>query len=77
GNDLRVYVIKYRKQDKYKNMISGEEKNCDYSYLNSCASDPAHVYDISTESELKSALKTIATDLKTFANYQTAKLVTR
>ncbi len=39
GNDLRVYLIKFRPQDKYRHKISKEVRDFDYSYLDNCASE--------------------------------------
>ena len=47
GNNLRVYIIKYRKQAQYKHPITGEAVDFDYDYLDDCASprNTDSVYD--------------------------------
>jgi hypothetical protein len=72
GDNVRIYVIKYRKQDRYKHKITGNEVNFDYSYLDNSASKPSYVYDVSNEEGLKTALTTIAADIKSFAGYTPA-----
>ena len=72
GDDLRVYVVKYRKQDKYKpcpvrNLIYLNTNN-DYSVIDACATNTGgKTYDISSEADLKSTLDDIADDIKNFA----------
>ncbi|MBO7454757.1 MAG: hypothetical protein J6T91_05285 [Alphaproteobacteria bacterium] len=68
GEDLRIYVIKYRKQTKYK-IETGVELDYFYNNLRSCVSYPQqwkepYVYDISTPDELNDALEKIAQDIK-------------
>lgn len=75
GNNLRIYVIKYRKQTNYKHKVRGTVKNFDYSYIDQCASDPSYVYDVSNDQNLKDTLQSIADNIKTFAGYQGAKNV--
>ncbi len=75
GSNIKIYIIKYRKQTSYKNKISGSATNFDYSYIDTCASSSANIYDISTETDLKSSLDKIAADIKTFAGYADAKNV--
>jgi len=77
GSNLRLYIIKYRKQTQYKHLVTGSNVNFDYSYLNNCATGTAapYMYDVSDESGLKTALDTIATDIKNWAGYEEAKNV--
>ena len=76
-DNLRIYIIKYRKQEKYKHPVTGSETAFDYTYLDECATDKTHVYDVSTEDDLKSTLQKIADDIKSsgFADYKPAKNV--
>ena len=39
GDNLRVYLIKYRKQDKYVHSVTKAETDFDYSYLDACATE--------------------------------------
>lgn len=66
--NLRVYVIKYKKQ---------ESSNLDYSYLNDCATRTSspYMYDISTQDELNNALSDIYANIKTWAGRTEAKNV--
>jgi hypothetical protein len=77
GSNIKIYVIKYRKQLQYKQKITGAATNFDYDYLNDCASGTSAPYlqDVTTEAALKSALQTIATDIKSFGGYSSAKNV--
>jgi hypothetical protein len=81
GDNVRIYVVKYRKQTKYKHKISGTVTDFDdatyYNYLNDCATGTAapYLHDVSTEAQLKSALDNIAANIKSFAQYQEAKNV--
>lgn len=74
-NNLRIYVIKYRKQTNYQHKVSGTVKNFGYSYIDQCASDPSYVYDVSNEQNLKDTLQSIADNIKTFARYSNAQNV--
>jgi hypothetical protein len=78
GSNVRIYVIKYRKQPNYKHPISGSTIAFDYSYLDSCASGTAapFLYDVANEEELNDALSAVATDIKTWAGYKPAENVT-
>ena len=69
GSNLRVYLIKYRKQDQYKHPITQTATNFDYSYLNNCATGTSapYMYDISTKDQLTNALSDIARDIKQWA----------
>jgi hypothetical protein len=83
GSNIRIYIVKYRKQTGYKNRISGAVANFDYTYLNSCAgpgdssgsTSAPYTYDVTSEADLKSALSAIAEDLKTFAGHKKAQNV--
>ncbi len=74
---LRIYLIKYRKQARYKHPVTGAATDFDYSYLDAIASgtEAPYVYDISSEDELKSALSAIAADIKSWAGYTEARNV--
>ena len=72
GNDLRVYVVKYRKQAKYKTFpvynVSQSDIDHDYSVVDACATNTGgKTYDISSEADLKTTLDNIADDIKNFA----------
>ena len=77
GSNLRVYLIKFRKQDKYLHKITKTETDFDYSYLNNCATGTSapYMYDITTEAELNSALSAIYTNIKDWAGRTEAKNV--
>ncbi len=71
NNNLRVYLIKYRKQLKYKHPVTQAETGFDYSYLDSCATDSSEPYlyeNVTDEAGLKSALDAIYSDI-TSANF--------
>ena len=76
-DNLRIYIVKYRKQEKYKHPVTGSETAFDYKYLDECATSSDHLYDVSDEDGLKSALQKIADDIKSsgFADYKPAKNV--
>ena len=80
-DDLKIYIIKYRKQNKYKTFpfdgVTHKDLDHDYNYLNECASGTSapYLYDISTKTELENALTAIAKDIKeNFAKYTDAKV---
>nr|MCR4624213.1 hypothetical protein [Alphaproteobacteria bacterium] len=80
GDDLRIYIIKYRKQEKYKTFpfhgTTQVDLSHNYDYLDSCASGTSapYLYDVSTKAELEDALTAIAKDIKeNFAGYTDAK----
>ena len=77
GDNLRVYIIKYRKQTQYKHPVTQTATNFDYSYLSNCASGTSapYMYDITTEAQLKSALDAIYTDIEKWAGRTEAKNV--
>ncbi|MCR5225023.1 MAG: hypothetical protein K6C34_02975 [Alphaproteobacteria bacterium] len=72
GDDLRIYVIKYRKQDQYKPYPGANAQDWDYSYIDDCASGSSRVYDVGNKADLESTLDAIATDIKTWAGYEEA-----
>jgi hypothetical protein len=89
-NNIRVYVIKFRKQTQYKDNETDIDFN--YSYIDSCASDPDYVYDVDTtsyrhgnsspdsttptaEENLARALSSIANNIKTWINPTSAQNV--
>nr|MCR4623124.1 hypothetical protein [Alphaproteobacteria bacterium] len=77
NSNLRVYLIKYRKQEKYKHPVTQAETIFDYDYLNDCAKETSvpYMYDIDTEDKLKSALDAIYTNIKEWAGYTEARNV--
>jgi hypothetical protein len=62
GMDLRVYIVKYRKQTQYKNKITGASNDFDYGYLSDCATEnnSTYVKDVADEAGLNTALQEIA-----------------
>ncbi|MDR1334202.1 MAG: hypothetical protein LBJ71_03220, partial [Holosporaceae bacterium] len=85
GNEnLRIYVIKYRKQTAhygayYFNGSNGKiaqatitDNAAAYSYLDACASSGSYVYDVANEAGLNDKLQEIATNIKEWANYTPA-----
>jgi hypothetical protein len=84
GSNIRIYVVKYRKQANYKHKISGTTVNHDYAYLNECAgpgnsassTSAPYMQEADDEAGLKTALQTIAADIKTFAGRSEAKNTT-
>ena len=77
GDNLRVYLIKFRKQTQYKHPVTQTATDFDYSYLDSCATDTdePYMYDITTEADLKTALDAIYTDISSWATRTEAKNV--
>ena len=77
GSNLRIYLIKYRKQTQYKHKLTHEAQDFDYNYLNNCATGTSapYMYDVSDETGLNSALSAIASDIKNWAGYESAKNV--
>jgi hypothetical protein len=79
GNNIRIYVIKYRKQTQYKHRITGAAVNFKYDYLNNCtpnsSDESPYMQDVTTETDLKTALQTIATDIKSWAGHTAANHV--
>ncbi len=70
-NNLRVYLIKYRKQLKYKHPVTKAETDFDYDYLNDCATGTSTPYmyeNVTDEAGLKNALDEIYSDI-TSANF--------
>ena len=76
GDNLRIYVVKYRKQKEYKHPVTGVKTEFDYKYLDECATSSDHLYDdVSTEDDLKAKLNEIAEGIKSWAGYVEAKNV--
>lgn len=69
GENLRIYLIKYRKQTEYKHKVTSASTSYKYDYLDDCAT---YEYDITSEDDLKTTMKTIAADIRTFAEYKEA-----
>ena len=68
GSNLRVYVIKYRRQTQYKNYITSENENHSYTDIDKCATDTNGAsYEVDNEADLNSTLNTIANNIKSFA----------
>ena len=70
GSNLRIYLIKFRKQDKYLHKITKSQVSFDYSYLNNCATGTSEPYlyeNVTNESGLKNALNAIYTNIKGWA----------
>ena len=77
-SDLRVYLIKYRRQKKYKHPVTQVETDFDYDYLNDCAKESSAPYlyeDVEDEAGLKSALDAIYTNIKEWAGHTEARNV--
>jgi hypothetical protein len=55
GDDIRIYVIKFRKQEAYKHKVAGTEVNFDYNYIDACATATAHLYDVAEDYYKKGA----------------------
>ena len=85
SSNLRIYVIKYRKQEQYSSFpIYGFESSpdllpYDYSVVDACATNSEYVYNIAddadSEKNLREKLNEIAADIKSWAGYEAAKLV--
>jgi hypothetical protein len=74
GDNLRIYIVKYRKQDQYKHKITNEDTNFDYSYLDTCATDASHIHTANNPTELEVELQEIARDIKEWAGRTPARL---
>ena len=72
GENLRIYLIKYRKQTTYRHKTRNSTLSFDYNYLDRAV---YKTYDVSTEADLASRLKDIAEDIKNWAGYEPAKNV--
>jgi hypothetical protein len=62
--NLRIYVIKYRKQLNRKNKVDGSTVGFDYDYIDSCATTEkgtTYVYDVFTNSYKKGKTETADT----------------
>ncbi|MBQ7673807.1 MAG: hypothetical protein IJT36_04705 [Alphaproteobacteria bacterium] len=78
GNNLRIYLIKYRAQSAYstfpyydRNPIATSHN---YSIVDACAT-PGYVYSASDQDTLKNKLDEIAADIKNWVGYEDAKNV--
>ena len=82
-DNVRVYVIKYRKQDNWgaltRNGTSAHSSTStahSYTEIDNCAtSTGGTAYDVTTEADLKTKLDTIAAAIKDWAEYEEAKNV--
>ncbi len=88
NSKTKIYVVKYRKQEKTKpfptytqanadgrlnkRYIESEPVSCNYSYLDSCASGSDYIYDCSSPEELETVMSKIAERVKQEAGYTTA-----
>ena len=72
GDNLRIYLILFRKQTNYKHKVTSTNTNYDYNYLNNC-SDIYAKYDVTTEGDLKARLNEIASKIKEWAKYKEAE----
>jgi hypothetical protein len=77
NSNLRIYIVKYRKQTQYKHKTLGTTQSFDYDYIDKCASDENYVHEAANETQLAEKLQAIADDIKSsnFAGYQAAKNV--
>ena len=81
GNNLRIYVVKYKAQEKYNSFPYKDKASTatdhDYTTVDNCASSSSYLYSASTPDELNEALNAIATDIKSasFGNWQEAQNV--
>jgi hypothetical protein len=75
SDNLRIYIIKYRCQQSYKDKITESNNNFDYSYLDECATDTSHIYAAETPAELEAHLQNIATSIRTWAGRTPAMVV--
>ena len=79
GNNLRIYLLKFRKQNRCLDQITKTEVTFDYSYLNNCATEDTHQYvkdNIGNQAGLEKALREVAHDIKSWAEYTEAKSIT-
>jgi hypothetical protein len=74
NDNLRIYIVKYREQDKYKHKITNEDTNFDYDYIDGCATDASHIYTADNPTELETELQKIAGDIKEWAGRTPARL---
>ena len=82
-DNVRVYVIKYRKQDNWgaltRNGTSAHSSTStahSYTEIDNCAtSTGGTAYDVTTEADLKTKLDAIAAAIKDWAEYEEAKNV--
>ncbi len=79
GENLRIYLIKFHKQDNYLNKNTKSMAYFDYSYLNNCATENTDQYvkdNIFDEAALDKVLRTIANDIKSWTGYTEARNIT-
>jgi hypothetical protein len=70
GDNLRIYVIKYKKlKEKPHKVNTNLRITCDYTYIDACASSPTCIYEATNPLELNTALKAIAKDIKLWTGY--------
>jgi hypothetical protein len=74
-DNLRIYVVKYRKQTQYKHKVSNAITDFNYDYIDDCATAADHIYDANDETALNTALSDIAGDIKSWAGYTNAQNV--
>jgi len=80
GNDLRIYVVKYKPQANYNSYPYENQSSVatahDYTTVDNCASSSSYLYTASSEDELKAKLELIEQDIKkNFANYKAAEIM--
>ena len=83
GSNVRVYVVKYRKQSGWKALTrngtaahSSGSGTHSYTEIDDCAtSTGGTAYDAADEAALKTTLDTIAAEIKTWGGYEEAKNV--
>jgi hypothetical protein len=77
GEDLRIYVVKYRKQTQYRHKATDIAMDFSYSYIDDCATEnnSTYVKDVSDEAGLNTALQAIADNIKGWAGRTEAKNV--
>ena len=78
----RIYVIKYRVQDKHSELQRNgswstptSSRNHDYGAVEGCATNLNYVYDADDKGELQEKFNAIAADIKDWADYEPAKLI--
>ena len=89
GDNIRIYVILFRKQTQYKHLATQATTNFDYSYITNLAANTTtsgttaattskpifRCLEAADESSLNSTLTSIANDIKSWAGYQAARNV--
>ena len=78
----RIYVIKYRVQDKHSELqrtsytgYSTSSRNHDYEAVEGCASGTDYLKEAENSTQLQEILSEIAADIKDWADYEPAKLI--